>query len=147
VIVAPQPIFLYSLGKNFRQYLPDALLARCYPLRSMLRAGLDLALSSDAPVVKDDNPLLGMKTAILRRDSTGEVIAPDECITVSEALYGFTMGGAIASGDADNRGSITPGKWADLAILSDNPLTVDPEALTEIQVDMTLVGGEICHER
>ena len=147
VIVAPQPVFLYSLGKNFRQYLPDELLARCYPIRSMLRAGLNVALSSDAPVVKDDNPLLGMQAAILRRDSTGAVIAPHEAISPEEALYGFTMGGAIASGDADNRGSITPGKWADLAVLRDNPLTTDPENLTGIQVDMTLVAGKVCFER
>jgi predicted amidohydrolase YtcJ len=113
----------------------------------MLRAGLTLALSSDAPVVKDDNPLLGMQTAVLRRDATGEVIAADEAISPAEALYGFTMGGAIASGDADNRGSITPGKWADLTVLSDNPLDVDPEELTDIQVDMTLVAGNICYER
>jgi hypothetical protein len=147
VIVAPQPVFLYSLGRNFRQYLPDELLERCYPVKSMLRAGLDVALSSDAPVVKDDNPLLGMQTAVLRCDSTGEAIAPKESITPAEALYGFTMGGAIASGDAENRGSITPGKWADLAVLSDNPLTTDPEKWMDIQVDMTLVAGKVCHER
>lgn len=65
---------------------------------------------------------------------------------VPEALYGFTMGGAIASGDADNRGSISPGKWADLALLSENPLAIDPENMTNIRVDMTLVVGNICYE-
>ena len=57
------------------------------------------------------------------------------------------MGGAIASGDEPNRGSIEPGKWADLAVLSANPLAVDAEALAEIAVDMTVVAGQVAFER
>ena len=60
-----------------------------------------------------------------------------------EALYAYTMGGAIASGDSDNRGSITPGKWADLAILSGDPLTAHPDALLDIHVDETYRGGRL----
>lgn len=146
VIVVPQAVFIHSLGPNFRRYLPDEFLPRCYPVRDMLDAGLTVALSSDAPVVKDDNPLLGMQAAILRRDFEGETIAPAQSITAQEALYAYTMGGAMASGDADNRGSLTVGKWADMAVLSDNPLTTAPEALTDLRVQMTLVGGEIAYE-
>jgi predicted amidohydrolase YtcJ len=147
IIAAPQTVFLHSLGRNFRQYLPDAFLPRCYPIRAMIDAGVTVALSSDAPVVEDDNPLLGISAAHTRRESEGEPIAPEQAITVEEALYAYTMGGARSSGDDTNRGSIEPGKWADMAVLSANPLDTDPEALTGIHVDITFLGGEVAFER
>lgn len=147
VMVAPQTIFLYALGANFRRYLPDELMPRCYPVREMLETGLTVALSSDAPVVKDDNPLRGMQAAILRADPSGTSIALEQAISAEQALYCYTMGGATASGDEENRGSLSVGKWADLAVLSDNPLEVAPEALTDIRVDMTFVGGKLVFER
>ena len=147
VIAAPQTVFIRSLGRNFRQSLPDAFLPRCYPVRAMLDAGIPVALSSDAPVVEDDNPLLGIAAAVTRRDEDGEPIAPDQAITIEEALLAYTMGGAVASGDEHNRGSIEPGKWADLAVLSANPLTADPHALTDITVDMTFLAGQLAYER
>lgn len=147
VIAAPQTIFIHSLGRNFRSYLPDSMLPRTYPVRAMLDAGVRVALSSDAPVVEDDNPLLGMMAAITRLDNEGALIAPAQAITATEALYGYTMGGAIASGDEANRGSIEPGKWADLAVLSADPLSTAPESLPEIMVDMTLVAGRVAYER
>jgi predicted amidohydrolase YtcJ len=147
VIAAPQTIFIYSLGRNFRSYLPESFLPRTYPVRAMLDAGVRVALSSDAPVVEDDNPLVGMMAAITRRDNDGQLIAPEQAITVTEALRGYTMGGAVATGDETNRGSIEPGKWADLAVLSSDPLTADAEALPGIHVDMTLLAGRVVYER
>lgn len=147
VIAVPQTVFLPALGTNFRRYLPDHFLPRCYPVRAMLDAGLTVALSSDAPVVPDDNPLLGMKGALDRKDGNGEPLAPEQAISAYEALYAYTMGGAIASGDADNRGSLTPGKWADMAILSGDPLTTPPDVLLNIRVDETYVGGKLAYRR
>jgi hypothetical protein len=147
VIAVPQSVFIYELGRNFRQYLPDDLLPRAYPIRAMLQAGLTVALSSDAPVVEDDDPLRGIRSAIERRDDEGHFIAPDQAISVAEALQAYTMGGAIASGDDDNRGSLAAGKWADLAVLSGNPLTTPVEALTGLVVEQTWVGGRLAYER
>lgn len=147
IIAAPQTVFIHSLGRNFRQYLPEALLARCYPVRAMLDAGITVALSSDAPVVEDDNPMLGIAAALTRRDTEGQPIAADQAITIGEALFAYTMGGAIAAGEERNRGSIEAGKWADLAVLSANPVTTDADALTGISVDMTFLAGEVVFER
>jgi len=146
VISVPQAIFIHALGANFIEMIPDSLFARTYPIRSMLDAGLTVALSSDAPVVEDDNPLMGMYAAIARRSNDGRAILPEQAITTQEALYGYTMGGAIASGDASTRGSITPGKWADVAVLSADPLLAEPEALPEIRVDMTFLAGNKVYE-
>ena len=100
IIAAPQTIFIHSLGRNFRNYLPDSFLPRTYPVRAMLDAGVRVALSSDAPVVEDDNPLVGMMAAITRRDERRATRSRrNRRSIVSEALYGYTMGGAVASGD------------------------------------------------
>jgi predicted amidohydrolase YtcJ len=146
VIAVPQTIFIHSLGRNFRQYLPGEFLPRTYPIRAVLDAGVRVALSSDAPVVEDDNPLVGMMAAITRREADGETIAPEQAITAREALRAYTIGGAVSTGDDANRGSIEPGKWADLAVLSDDPLSVEPEALPRIRVDMTLLAGRVSYE-
>ena len=75
------------------------------------------------------------------------MIAPAQAITTAEALYAYTMGGAIATGDEGNRGSIEAGKWADFAVLSENPLAISPEMLPALKVDMTLVAGRVVFER
>ena len=147
IVAVPQSIFIRSLGRNFREYLPDSLLSRTYPVRAMLDAGIRVALSSDAPVVEDDNPLVGMMAAITRRDIDGAPIASDQAITAAEALAAYTTGGAVASGDERNRGRIAPGLWADLAVLTGDPLAADAEELGDIRVDMTLLAGRVVHER
>lgn len=147
VIAAPQTIFIHSLGRNFRNYLPDAFIPRTYPIRAMLDAGVRVALSSDAPVVEDDNPMVGAMAAVTRRDREGCLIAPEQAITVAEALHGYTVGGAVATGQTGTLGTIEPGKWADLAVLSMDPLAVEPEALPDVQVDMTLLDGVVVYQR
>lgn len=146
-IAVPQSVFLYALGGNYRRYVPDAFLPRLFPIRDMLDTGLDVALSSDAPVVPDDNPLLGMKAALDRLDASGYAFTPAQAITPYEALYAYTMGGARASGDDATRGSISVGKWADLAVLSADPLQTAPADLPDSTVDQTFVGGRLVYER
>jgi len=146
VISVPQSIFIHALGANFLEMIPDSLFSRTYPIRSMLDAGLTVALSSDAPVVEDDNPLMGMRAAVTRQLKDGRVIQPEQRITVDEALHCYTVGGAIASGDLDSRGTITEGKWADVAVLSADPLSVEPGAIPDIRVEMTFLAGERVYE-
>jgi predicted amidohydrolase YtcJ len=147
VVAVPQSIFLHELGGNFRAYLPDALLPRCYPIRAMLDAGVTVALSSDAPVVENDSPLAGMAAAITRRDGAGQPLLPEQAITAEEALDAYTRGGAVATGLADDLGTIAPGCRADLTVLSGSPLTTPPDALTDLTVDLTVLGGDIVYER
>ena len=56
------------------------------------------------------------------------------------------MGGAIASGDAANRGSLTPGKWADLVVLNGDPLAATPDGLLDLRAEQTYVGGRLVWE-
>jgi predicted amidohydrolase YtcJ len=71
----------------------------------------------------------------------------EQAISPSEALYAYTMGGALLSGDGENRGSISVGKWADLVILSGDPLTTPPEEMLDLVVEKTYVGGRLAYQR
>lgn len=141
VIAVPQAIFLPALGRNFRQYLPDTLLPRAYPIRAMLDAGLTVALSSDAPVVENDSPLAGIQAAITRADADGQPIAADQAITLDEALDAYTHGGAVASGDDEVRGRLEVGLLADLTVVSGDLRTTSPDAIAALTVTQTWVGG------
>lgn len=147
VMAATQTVFLPAMGATFRRYMPESYYPRAYGVRAMLDAGLDVALSTDAPVVPDDNPLLGLKAAIDRLDHASNPLGEGQAITPYEALYAYTMGGAILSGEVENRGSLTPGKWADLVVLSGDPLTTPAEAILGITVEQTYVGGELFYIR
>jgi hypothetical protein len=144
-MAAPQAVFLHALGANFQRYLSRDYLSRTYPIRSMLDRGLVVALGSDAPVVPDDSPLLGIQAAVTRRTREGESIAPNEAIRVEDALYAYTMGGALLSGDGENRGSLAAGKWADFVLLQRNPESVPSEEIAAIRVVKTFVSGEVVH--
>lgn len=147
VMVATQPVFLPAMGATFRRYMPEVFYERAYGVRAMLDAGLTVALSTDAPVVPDDNPLLGLRAAVDRRDHAGVPLGQGQAVTPAEALWGYTLAGAILSGDDANRGSIEAGKWADLVVLNGDPLATPHERLAELAVDQTYVAGALAYER
>jgi predicted amidohydrolase YtcJ len=123
--------------------------ARMVPLRTALDLGIPACAHSDAPVctpndpVWPSNPLWGMACTVTRRTRGGRDIGPGERITPAEALRIYTRNGAHASFEEDIKGSIEPGKLADLVVLGANPLDVeDPWDIRNIRVERTLVGGE-----
>ena len=93
------------------------------------------------------NPLLALKSAALRLSADSVAIAPDQAVSVAEALPLYTLGGAIAAGEEHLKGSIAPGKYADLTVLSGDPLRAPIERLTDLQVEMTLVNGQVVYSR
>ncbi|MEM7332940.1 MAG: amidohydrolase [Chloroflexota bacterium] len=147
VNIATQTVFLSAMGATYRRYMPEAFFPRAYGVRKMLDAGLTVALSTDAPVVPDANPFLGLKAAVDRHDHAGNPLGAHQAITNEEALFGYTMGGALLSGDEATMGSLTPGKWADMIIVNDDPLTTPPEKMLELLVEKTFVAGEVMFER
>jgi predicted amidohydrolase YtcJ len=83
--------------------------------------------------------------AVAREDLTKERIAPEQAVTRAEALRCSTASGAYLTFDEGKKGSLEPGKLADLAVLTADPLTVD-DGLRDISAAMTMVGGKIVHE-
>lgn len=144
--VCPQAIFIYEMGANFRKYLDDEALSRTYPIKTFFEQGLKVSLSTDAPVVKELNPFVGIQAALTRRDREGMLIAPDEGISISQALYAYTMGSAIANGNAHEAGSLAVGKFADFIVLDQNPLSILPEKLCNILVEKTYLGGMLVYQ-
>jgi len=109
-----------------------------YAFKSLVDNGVPVAGSSDAPV-EQLNPLLGVWAAVTRERS------PEERLSVMEALKAYTLGGAYFSFEENVRGSIEVGKYADVVVLSQNPLKVKRDKIKNIKVEMTMVGGKVVY--
>lgn len=141
ISVVMQPIFLYELGRNFRQNLNAEYLSKVYPCRTVLENKINLALSTDAPVVKNINPFLNIQSAILRDDSEGNVLGEMERISLSEAIYAYTMGSSIACDEENDKGSISEGKSADFFVLRENPKLIPTKNLNGLKAGDVYVNG------
>jgi predicted amidohydrolase YtcJ len=145
VIPVEQPPFIIEFGDGFLRHLGRERAQLTYALRSVLDAGIPLAASSDSPV-SSFTPLLGIKAGVTERTAGGQDFAPGERITVEEAIALYTRAGAYASFEEGIKGTITPGKVADFAILGADPRATEPELLDRIPVLATLLSGEMVYE-
>ena len=119
-----------------------------YAWRSFLNHGVPLAFGTDWPVAPL-NPILGLYAAVTRATLDGknpDGWFPEEKITLPEAVEAYTMGSAFAEFQEHEKGSITPGKLADMVILSDNIFDFKPEAIRNVKVETTIVGGKVVYE-
>ena len=110
------------------------------PVKATIEHGIPLTVHNDAPVVPPDMMRL-VHITVNRMTRSGHVLGPDQRASAYEALYAVTQGAAYQYFEEDSKGSITPGKQADLVILGTNPLTADPEALADIPVVETFARG------
>ncbi|WP_217184937.1 amidohydrolase [Streptomyces sp. AC495_CC817] len=118
---------------------------RFNPLGEFERAGVGFTISSDAPVA-EPIPLEAIQTAVTRVTRRGHRLGPDDLrISALSALRAHTIEGAISIGREDDLGSLEAGKYADFAVLSDDPLAVAPEEISAIVVRETWVDGERRH--
>lgn len=150
IVPAPQPVFLYTFGDYFVDYLGDYGSHGRFPFRTLLDDGWPLSASSDVWVGSEreaTNPLFGVWCCVARESYAGKVIDPEQALTVAEALRMHTLGGAQAMGEAHTRGSIEPGKLADLAVLERDPHTAAVDDLRRLNVDITILGGQVAYER
>ena len=108
--------------------------------KSALDAGVRISFHNDAPVTPEE-PLRNMATAITRRGRSGRVHGPAERIGFAQALRAQTIDAAYQLFADDVAGSITPGKYADFAVLEADPRTTDPDALAGLAVTETWLGG------
>ncbi|MGE0126604.1 MAG: amidohydrolase [Blastocatellales bacterium] len=111
------------------------------PLRSALKRGMKFANHTDAPVTPPDQMMV-IHSAVNRTSRSGVIVGPEERISPMDALKAVTIWGAYLYFEENEKGSIEPGKRADLAVLSDNPLTVDDAAIKDIKVLRTIKDGK-----
>lgn len=139
-----QPNFTYTLEGRYVANLDGWRLAHNNPIRSPMDHGIVVALSSDILPI---GPLVGLYAAVTRKGMSGRVFGADEAITMAEAIRGYTLTGAYLNFDEDVKGSLEPGKYADMIVLSGDLLTIDPEATMDVQVEQTWLGGKLVYQR
>lgn len=118
---------------------------RISPVRSALDRGLPVTLHQDAPVTPPDMRL-SLWAAVNRRTRTGRPIGPEQAITPYEALRSITAAAAYQYFEEDTKGVLTVGGRADLVVLDHNPLTVRPDRLKDLRVELTVKDGAVVHQ-
>jgi len=138
VIVSVQPRVMLSEFSVWSA--TDSLGARrarwLYPLKTLIGKGVRVIGGSDCPM-EPLNPLLGMQDAVLRK------YFREERLSIEQALRMYTIDAAYSTNEENSNGSIEAGKLADLTVLSNDPLTASPNQISNISVEMTIVGGNI----
>lgn len=134
---------MYYWGKAFRDNILGPKRAALYdPCASALKGKLRISLHSDFNVTTIE-PLRYIDNAVNRRmRDGGEVLNPDECISVEQALRAVTIDAAWQCRVDDIAGSLEPGKYADMVVLDRDPLTIDPAKVIELKVMETWLQGE-----
>jgi predicted amidohydrolase YtcJ len=138
-IPTPFSTYVYWHGEKMREYGADRL-ERMFALRSFLDAGVPATFASDYPPGPFE-PMMGLQSMVTRTDMKGTVWGGNQRITVDEAIRVSTLHGAYASFEEKTKGSIEPGKLADLVVLGRDPYQEPPESLISIPIERTMVGG------
>jgi predicted amidohydrolase YtcJ len=141
--ITQQPNFTYTLEGRYVANLDGWRLEHNNPVRSPMDHGIHVAISSDILPI---GPLVGIYAAVTRKGMSGRVFGADEAITIEEAIAGYTIKGAYLGFEEDLKGSLEPGKLADMVVLSDDILTIDPEEIMGIEIEQTYVGGELVYQ-
>ena len=143
-IATPFCTYVYHHGEKMAFYGDDRL-RWMFAQRSFIDYGVVSTGATDYPPGPFE-PLLGIQSCVTRTDRSGRVWGANQRISVEEALRLYTINGAYASFEERVKGSIEPGKLADLVVLSADPAEVDPHAIKDIAVELTMVGGKTVFE-
>jgi predicted amidohydrolase YtcJ len=146
VLVDGNPPFVYWIGSWFQKYGPERV-RWSYPAKSYIENGIIEAAGSDVPVTPL-SPWWGIWAAVVRRDlQSGEILAPEERISVEQALTLYTRNGAYAGFEEDRKGALEPGKLADFIVVDRNVLAIPADELKDVKVLQTFVGGRSVYGR
>lgn len=145
VLADVQPGFVPSDLPFLAQRLGETRAGFAYCFKDFLNRGISLGGSSDCPV-EDFRPLAGIHAAVNRQGHDGQPKdgwMPKQKLSLHEALYMYTMGSAHNAFEETVKGSLSPGKFADLVVLSGDIEKTDPENIKALSVETTIVGGKV----
>jgi len=140
IIASMQPNFTYTIAPYYKLALSPEKLATNNPEKSLWDLGLHMSIGSDH---LPDGPLIGIYGAVTRRGIDGVVYGPQERLTLEQALYNATVGSAYQTFDEKRRGTLEPGKVADMVVLPEDIFTIDPERIKSLKVYETIIGGKV----
>ena len=146
IIPSPQPNFIYFHGETYIRGMGLDRAAKSYPMRRFIDAGLCVPASTDCPMA----PLSPFQTIygmVARKSFKGSVIGAEERISMAEALHAYTYDAAFASHDEGVKGRLMPGQYADIAVLSHDLFTINPEEILNVRCEMTLLNGQVVYTR
>ena len=148
VIASMQPYHAVDDGRWAEKRIGNERARSSYAWKSMLDAGAALAFGSDWPVAPLD-PLSGIAAAVTRATLDGRHPGgwfPEQRLTVEQALRAYTRGSAYAAFEENDKGTISPGKLADLVVLSEDLFRIPPERIKDARVEITIVGGRVVYK-
>jgi predicted amidohydrolase YtcJ len=146
VVLSVQPQMIRAFGDGAERIWGSERMQKMVPTRTWLDKGIPLALSSDAPSMPWWEPQATLAGSMLRITMSNKPVSPEQAMTIEEAMYAHTMGGAYADFAENKKGSLEPGKFADLAVWHDNPYSAKPADLLNLTIDLTMVGGKVVHQ-
>lgn len=143
VLPVPQGSFIGNFGDDYIAILGEQRAHHTWRMRSFVDKGVIISGSTDAPVTSA-SPLYTLQCMVTRKAASGVVLGGGkENLTVEQALHAYTFGSAYADHDERNKGTLEPGKLADLTVLGEDLLSCPEESIKDIPVLATLVGGEV----
>ncbi len=142
-----QPTFLYWEGDDIFHDVGERRAANYKPARKYLDHGVRLTASSDAPSTVSSNPFPALYALVTRKNNLGHPVAADQALSREEALRAYTISGTWLTREEEIKGSLEPGKVADLVVLDRDYFTVSEEEIKEIRPLITVVGGERVFEQ
>jgi len=144
VIDASANGFLHDLGDAYKANRGEEEMRWMWPHRTLIDQGIPAPGHSDCPVCSP-NPWLGIYGLVTRKSSGGQVLYANEGITPLEAIKAYTIDGAYSAWEEETKGSIEPGKIADLIVVDRDPMTIPHEELKDVKTVMTVVDGIILY--
>jgi predicted amidohydrolase YtcJ len=137
---------MHDLGDAYLKNRGKAEMRYMWPHRSLIDEGIPAPGHSDASIC-NANPWLAIYSMVTRKTSSGKVLYAKERITPIEAVRAYTIDGAYAAWEENIKGSIEPGKLADLTIVDRNPLKIPKEDLKNVTTVITVIGGNIMYNK
>ena len=145
VIPTPFCTYVYHHSDKWADYGEERL-QWMFAHKSFLDAGVPVTGASDY-IPGPFEPMMAFMSMVTRKGRDGKVWGGNQRITIEQAIRCYTLHGAYASFEERVKGSITPGKLADLVVLGEDPTKVDPDSLVDVPVEKTMVGGKFVWDR